>query len=195
MTKYERARILGTRALQISYVLSLRPAVTLDVWAPKADLCRAVRRRMNAPVLVSLTGGESDPLDIALLELRAKKIPLVIRRYLPGTPGSSRPVLIQDLWDPTDLTSRVRLDRRLVRRLEGLGAHHRLIPPRALYVRRPLAPIRLGLRGHPSLLLPSFPASRGAPPMSMPRLPTLSILRASDAAGPGMRSRKIMSGS
>ena len=39
---------------------------------------------MNAPVLVPLTGGESDPLDIALLELRAKKIPLVIRRYLPG---------------------------------------------------------------------------------------------------------------
>lgn len=39
---------------------------------------------MNAPVLVTLTGGESDPLDIALLELRAKKIPLVIRRYLPG---------------------------------------------------------------------------------------------------------------
>ncbi|PWN44438.1 RNA polymerase Rpb6 [Ceraceosorus guamensis] len=55
MTKYERARILGTRALQIS---------------------------MNAPVLVP-TDGETDPLNIALKELEAKKIPLVVRRYLP----------------------------------------------------------------------------------------------------------------
>lgn len=55
MTKYERARILGTRALQIS---------------------------MNAPVLVDIEG-ETDPLQIAMKELSAKKIPLVIRRYLP----------------------------------------------------------------------------------------------------------------
>lgn len=55
MTKYERARILGTRALQIS---------------------------MNAPVLVDLEG-ETDPLQIAMKELSQKKIPLVIRRYLP----------------------------------------------------------------------------------------------------------------
>ncbi|KAJ2548118.1 DNA-directed RNA polymerases I, II, and III subunit RPABC2 [Coemansia sp. RSA 1933] len=57
MTKYERARILGARALQIS---------------------------MNAPVMVELDG-ESDPYDIALKELRAKKIPFVIRRYLPDS--------------------------------------------------------------------------------------------------------------
>ncbi|OBA28206.1 RNA polymerase Rpb6 [Hanseniaspora valbyensis NRRL Y-1626] len=55
MTKYERARILGTRALQIS---------------------------MNAPVFVTLEG-ETDPLKIAMKELKEKKIPLVIRRYLP----------------------------------------------------------------------------------------------------------------
>ncbi|CCE63864.1 hypothetical protein TPHA_0G00260 [Tetrapisispora phaffii CBS 4417] len=55
MTKYERARILGTRALQIS---------------------------MNAPVFVDLEG-ETDPLKIAMKELSEKKIPLVIRRYLP----------------------------------------------------------------------------------------------------------------
>jgi DNA-directed RNA polymerase I, II, and III subunit RPABC2 len=55
MTKYERARVLGTRALQIS---------------------------MNAPVLVPLDG-ESDPLQIAIKELSQKKIPLIIRRYLP----------------------------------------------------------------------------------------------------------------
>jgi hypothetical protein len=38
---------------------------------------------MNAPVLVQLEG-ETDPLEIAKKELRFKKIPLVIRRYLPG---------------------------------------------------------------------------------------------------------------
>jgi len=37
---------------------------------------------MNAPVLVD-TGGETDPLQIAMKELQEKKIPLVVRRYLP----------------------------------------------------------------------------------------------------------------
>lgn len=37
---------------------------------------------MNAPVLVP-TDGETDPLAIAQKELSAKKIPLVVRRYLP----------------------------------------------------------------------------------------------------------------
>ena len=37
---------------------------------------------MNAPVLVDLEG-ETDPLQIAIKELNQKKIPLVIRRYLP----------------------------------------------------------------------------------------------------------------
>ena len=55
MTKYEKARILGVRALQIS---------------------------MNAPVRVSLPQ-ETDPLEIAREELRQKKIPIKIRRYLP----------------------------------------------------------------------------------------------------------------
>ncbi|KAI1730800.1 RNA polymerase rpb6 domain-containing protein [Ditylenchus destructor] len=55
MTKYERARILGTRALQIA---------------------------MGAPVMVELEG-ESDPLEIARKELKDRKIPIVIRRYLP----------------------------------------------------------------------------------------------------------------
>ena len=65
MTKYERARVLGTRALQIS---------------------------MNAPVLVPVEG-ETDPLEIALKELAAKKIPLVIRRYLPGESDTATPTL------------------------------------------------------------------------------------------------------
>ena len=55
MTKYEKARVLGTRALQIS---------------------------MNAPVMVELQG-LTDPLQIAMKELEQKKIPIIIRRYLP----------------------------------------------------------------------------------------------------------------
>uniref|UniRef100_A0A8C4VJ45 DNA-directed RNA polymerases I, II, and III subunit RPABC2 n=1 Tax=Gopherus evgoodei TaxID=1825980 RepID=A0A8C4VJ45_9SAUR len=53
--KYERARVLGTRALQIA---------------------------MCAPVMVELEG-ETDPLLIAMKELKAWKIPIIIRRYLP----------------------------------------------------------------------------------------------------------------
>nr|ACQ58021.1 DNA-directed RNA polymerases I, II, and III subunit RPABC2 [Anoplopoma fimbria] len=55
MTKYERARVLGTRALQIA-------------------TC--------APVMVELEG-ETDPLQIAMKELKSRKIPTIIRRYLP----------------------------------------------------------------------------------------------------------------
>merc|ERR1719510_2619109 len=55
LTKYEKARILGTRALQIS---------------------------MGAPVMVELQG-ETCPLEIATKELRVKQIPIIIRRYLP----------------------------------------------------------------------------------------------------------------
>ena len=49
MTKYERARLLGTRALQIS---------------------------MNAPVMVELAG-ETDPLAIALKVCLSKKGPIL----------------------------------------------------------------------------------------------------------------------
>lgn len=56
LTKFERARVLGTRALQIS---------------------------MNAPVCVPIEN-ETDPLQIALKELEAGKIPIIIRRYLPN---------------------------------------------------------------------------------------------------------------
>merc|ERR1719215_325390 len=55
LTKYERARILGSRALQIS---------------------------MNAPVMVELDN-ETDPLLIAEKELLERALPFVIRRYLP----------------------------------------------------------------------------------------------------------------
>ncbi len=55
LTKYERARVLGARALQLS---------------------------MNAPPMIALAG-ETDPLEIAHRELVEKKIPFTIRRYLP----------------------------------------------------------------------------------------------------------------
>ncbi|GAU95328.1 hypothetical protein RvY_06962 [Ramazzottius varieornatus] len=55
MTKYERARVLGTRALQIA---------------------------MNAPIMVEIKN-ETDPLEIAKKELKVGKIPMIVRRYLP----------------------------------------------------------------------------------------------------------------
>lgn len=56
MTKYERTRILGLRALQISN---------------------------NAPVMVPVEK-ETDPLKIATKELVAGKVPFIIRRRLPN---------------------------------------------------------------------------------------------------------------
>lgn len=76
MTKYERARILGTRALQIRCVP--RPYGGGGGRGALAD----ARDSMNAPVLVDLEG-ETDPLQIAIKELREKRIPLIVRRYMP----------------------------------------------------------------------------------------------------------------
>lgn len=74
MTKYERARVLGTRALQIRSVEPSR----IRKYADRAHTTLS----MNAPVLVDVEG-ETDPLQIAIKELREKKLPLVVRRYLP----------------------------------------------------------------------------------------------------------------
>ena len=56
LTKYERARILGSRALQLS---------------------------KNAPPMVVPQPGETDPYQLAERELAERKIPYIIRRYLP----------------------------------------------------------------------------------------------------------------
>ena len=56
LTKYERTRILGARALQIS---------------------------LGSPPTVDI-GTVTDSYEIALLELQQKKIPIIIRRYLPN---------------------------------------------------------------------------------------------------------------
>ena len=68
MTKYERARILGTRALQIS---------------------------KNAPLMVD-PGEESDPYRLAEMELSEKKIPFIVRRYLPD--GSYEDWRVKELY-------------------------------------------------------------------------------------------------
>jgi DNA-directed RNA polymerase I, II, and III subunit RPABC2 len=64
MTKYERTRILGTRAQQIS---------------------------RNAPLMLE-PGNETDPLALAERELREKKIPFIVRRYLPDGSYEDWPV-------------------------------------------------------------------------------------------------------
>nr|UXY87324.1 DNA-directed RNA polymerase I, II, and III 15kDa polypeptide [Cryptomonas sp.] len=56
LTKFERARILGARSLQIS---------------------------MGAPLMVECNS-ETDALEIAAKELKERKIPITIRRYLPS---------------------------------------------------------------------------------------------------------------
>ena len=67
LTKYEKARIIGARALQIS---------------------------KNSPILIStdILGNETDPIAIAEMELREGKIPFIIRRYLPDGSYEDWPV-------------------------------------------------------------------------------------------------------
>ncbi|KAI0566587.1 RNA polymerase Rpb6 [Gracilaria domingensis] len=71
LTKYERARILGTRALQLS---------------------------MGAPPMVEVMG-DTDPLVIAKRELQEKKIPITIRRFLPD--GTYEDWTLQELNIPS----------------------------------------------------------------------------------------------
>ena len=57
LSRYEKARITGARALQISY---------------------------GAPILVDKPKNLIDPIKIALLELKSKILPLTIRREYPS---------------------------------------------------------------------------------------------------------------
>jgi len=66
LTRFEKARIVGARALQIS---------------------------MGAPVLVEVAGGFSSPIDIALNELEAGILPMTIRRTLPDGTYQDIPLL------------------------------------------------------------------------------------------------------
>jgi len=57
LTRYERARIIGARALQIS---------------------------MGAPVLIPIPPEGMDPIKIATMELELGLLPITIRRRLPN---------------------------------------------------------------------------------------------------------------
>jgi DNA-directed RNA polymerase subunit K/omega len=62
LTRFERARIIGARALQVS---------------------------LGAPILAEIPDSMSDPVDIALAELEGKVLPMTLRRALPDktSPG------------------------------------------------------------------------------------------------------------
>lgn len=66
LTRFEKARVVGARALQIA---------------------------MGAPVLIEVTGHEKNPIDIALKELEEGVLPMSIRRTLPD--GTSENIPIQ----------------------------------------------------------------------------------------------------
>ncbi len=68
LTRFERARIAGARALQIS---------------------------LGAPILVEVPPKMTDPVDIALIELREGILPITIRRTLPD--GTHQDIALQDL--------------------------------------------------------------------------------------------------
>ena len=68
LTRFERARIAGARALQVS---------------------------LGAPILVELPPKMSDPIDIALAEIKAGILPMTIRRTLPD--GSHQDIALSEL--------------------------------------------------------------------------------------------------
>uniref|UniRef100_A0A7S3GGB2 Uncharacterized protein n=2 Tax=Palpitomonas bilix TaxID=652834 RepID=A0A7S3GGB2_9EUKA len=78
LTKYERARLIGARAVQLAH------------GAPMAEIDRK---------------GAVDPLELARIELLEKKIPFIIRRYLPD--GSFEDWKLSELDDAkTDFDAR-----------------------------------------------------------------------------------------
>ncbi len=52
-TRFERARIIGARGLQVS---------------------------MGAPILVKLSEGQIDPIDIAMIEFEKGALPITVKR-------------------------------------------------------------------------------------------------------------------
>lgn len=65
LTRYEKARIVGARALQISF---------------------------GAPILIANLKGTIDPIRIAQMELKAKILPLTIRRTNPNDEYQDIPI-------------------------------------------------------------------------------------------------------
>ena len=71
LTRFERARIVGARALQVS---------------------------LGAPVLVEVEVGVSDPIDISIAELGEGVLPMTIRRTLPN--GTHQDIALPILLKP-----------------------------------------------------------------------------------------------
>jgi len=67
LTRFERARVVGARALQVS---------------------------MGAPVLLDLDSATRSPTTIALMELRENVLPMSIRRRLPDGSSQNIPLRI-----------------------------------------------------------------------------------------------------
>jgi len=68
LTRFERARIVGARALQVT---------------------------LGAPLLVPLPSGMNDPIEIAIEELKEGVLPMTVRRTLPE--GSFQDIPLIDL--------------------------------------------------------------------------------------------------
>jgi DNA-directed RNA polymerase I, II, and III subunit RPABC2 len=64
LSKYEYTRIIGTRAVQIA---------------------------MNSPVFIDI-GDETDPIEIAKMEFKEKKLPFIIQKKFPDGSICSIPV-------------------------------------------------------------------------------------------------------
>jgi len=67
LTRFEKARVVGARALQIS---------------------------MGAPVLISVQDASKSPIDIALIELEEDVLPISIRRTLPDGTSQTIPLRV-----------------------------------------------------------------------------------------------------
>ncbi len=69
LTRFERARVVGARALQIA---------------------------MGAPVLIDVSPQLKSPIDIALMELEERVLPMTIRRSLPDGTSQNIPLRLLD---------------------------------------------------------------------------------------------------
>ncbi len=67
LTRFERARIIGARALQVS---------------------------LGAPILVEVPESVSDPIEISLAELKGHVLPMTLRRALPDRTFQDIPLVV-----------------------------------------------------------------------------------------------------
>ena len=82
LTRFEKARVVGARALQIS---------------------------MGAPVLLDLKEERLSPIDVALMELEEGVLPISIRRSLPD--GTSQNIPLQWLLDRVGADKKARAEK------------------------------------------------------------------------------------